>query len=92
MHMRKLVLLSAVFLAILFTSCGDTNYCYLIIEKYKIPIVETIVTNETYVWSSSNEMDILIDQYRANADSLGISEEYYSITYHRADKSYEDCR
>ncbi|MBO5816355.1 MAG: hypothetical protein J6R26_00180 [Paludibacteraceae bacterium] len=89
--MKKLLLLSAVFFAVLFTSCGDTNHCYLIIENYKIPFLGTAVTNETYVWSSSNEMDILIERYRANADSLGISEDYYSITYQRADKSYEDC-
>jgi hypothetical protein len=89
--MKKYLLLSALFLVILLSGCGDTNYCYLITEKYKIPFVETTVTNEKYVWSSSNEIDILIEQYRAAADSLGIPDEYYSITYQRANKSQEDC-
>ena len=46
--MKKIIFVSAIVLAGILSSCGDTNYCYEITQKSTILGVETSAT--TYVW------------------------------------------
>ena len=87
--MKKIVIACAVILAGVLSSCGDTNYCYEITQKYSILGVETSATN--YVWGTSNELDAAIDEIEATFESMGLSKDAYSITYKKANKSQEDC-
>ena len=87
--MKKIVIACAVILAGVLSSCGDTNYCYEITQKYSILGVETSATN--YVWGTSNELDAAIDEIEAMFESMGLSKDDYNITYKKANKSQEDC-
>ena len=87
--MKKIVIACAVVLAGVLSSCGDTNYCYEITQKYSILGVETSATN--YVWGTSNELDAAIDEIEAMFESMGLSKDAYSIEYKKANKSQEDC-
>ena len=62
--MKKIVIACAVILAGVLSSCGDTNYCYEITQKYSLLGVETSTTN--YVWGTSNELDATIDEIEAS--------------------------
>ena len=87
--MKKIVIACAVILAGVLSSCGDTNYCYEITQKYSLLGVETSTTN--YVWGTSNELDAAIDEIEATFESMGLSKDAYSIDYKKANKSQEDC-
>ena len=87
--MKKIVIACAVILAGVLSSCGDTNYCYEITQKYNVLGVETSATS--YVWGTSNELDAAIDEIEAMFESMGLSKDAYSIDYKKANKSQEDC-
>ena len=87
--MKKIVIACAVILAGVLSSCGDTNYCYEITQKYSILGVETSATN--YVWGTSNELDAAIDEIEASLKAMGLSEDTYTVTYKKSNKSQEDC-
>mgnify|MGYP003443295310 FL=1 len=87
--MKKIVIACAVILAGVLSSCGDTNYCYEITQKYNVLGVETAATS--YVWGTSNELDAAIDEIEAMFESMGLSKDAYSIDYKKANKSQEEC-
>ena len=87
--MKKIVIACAVILAGVLSSCGDTNYCYEITQKYSILGVETSATH--YVWGTSNELDAAIDELEASLKAMGLSEDAYTVTYKKSNKSQEDC-
>ena len=86
--MKKIIFASAIVLAGILSSCGDTNYCYEITQKSTILGVSTT----TYVWGTSNELDAAIDEIEATFETMGLSKDAYSIKYKKANKSQEDCR
>ena len=88
--MKKIIFVSAIVLAGILSSCGDTNYCYEITQKYSLLGVETSATS--YVWGTSNELDAAIDEIEATFETMGLSKDAYSIKYKKANKSQEDCR
>ena len=88
--MKKVIFAFAIALAGILSSCGDTNYCYEITQKYTLLGVETSATS--YVWGTSNELDAAIAEIEATFDTMGLSKDAYSITYQKANKSQEDCR
>ena len=87
--MKKVVIACAIIFAGVFSSCGDTNYCYEITQKYSLLGIETSGTS--YVWGTSNELDAAIDEIKATFETMGLSEDMYSITYQKANKSQEEC-
>lgn len=88
--MKKIVIACAVIMTGVLSSCGDTNYCYEITQKYNVLGVETSATS--YVWGTSNELDAAIDEIEATFEAMGLSKDAYSIKYKKANKSQEDCK
>jgi hypothetical protein len=87
--MKKFVIACAVILAGVLSSCGDTNYCYEITQKYNILGQEVSVTN--YVWGTSNELDAAIAEAEASLEAMGLSKDAYTVTYKRTQKGQSDC-
>lgn len=87
--MKRIVIACAVILAGILSSCGDTNYCYEITQKYNVLGVETSSTS--YVWGTSNELDAAIDEIEATFEAMGLSKDAYTIAYKKASKSQEEC-
>lgn len=87
--MKKIVIACAVILAGVLSSCGDTNYCYEVTQKYNFLGQE--VSSTTYIWATSNELDATIDELKAELEDMGLSKDAYSIKYKKANKSQEDC-
>lgn len=88
--MKKIIIASAVLLAGIFTSCGNTNYCYEITASYKLFGQEISTTH--YVWGTSNELDIELDNIKTELEKIDLPEGTYEITYQRANKSQSDCQ
>jgi ABC-type proline/glycine betaine transport system substrate-binding protein len=88
--MKKLFIACAILLAGIFTSCGDTNYCYEITTTFTILGWEkTSVTTE---WITSNELDARIAEIKKNlVEEYGLSEETINVTYQKLNKSQADC-
>ena len=42
--------------------------------------------------STSNELDIAIDEAKAALEATGVSKDAYKITYKKANKSLEECK
>ncbi len=76
-------------LAIFFISCGDTNYCYLVEEHH--PIYGTIVTRQTEVWATANELDAIIAEMKTALEAAGVPSDLIKITYKKNHHSEEDC-
>ena len=87
--MKKLFFVCAIASAALFTSCGDTNYCYLVEAHY--PIYGKTVTQQTEVWATSNELDAIIADMKATLEIAGIPTDLIEITYKKNRHSQEDC-
>ena len=87
--MKKIAIACAVILAGVLSSCGDTNYCYEITQKYTILGQEFSAV--TYVWGTSNELDATIDEIEASLEMLGVSEDAYSVTYKKMHNSQSEC-
>lgn len=58
-------------------------------STYSLLGIETSGTS--YVWGTSNELDAAIDEIKATFETMGLSEDMYSITYQKANKSQEEC-
>ena len=87
--MKKIVIACAVILAGVFSSCGDTNYCYKLTATVNALGVTT--TTETYVWGTSNDLDAAIAEFDAQMELAGISKDFYKLEYQRTNKSQSDC-
>ena len=87
--MKKVNFAFAIVLAGVFTSCGDTNYCYELTTK--VTILGTTTSAVSYVWGTSNELDAAIAEAKAALEATGVSKDAYSVTYKKANKSAEDC-
>lgn len=87
--MKKFIIACAVVFAGVLTSCGDTNYCYEVTQKYSLYGQELSVT--TPIWGTSNELDVAIEELEIQLEALGLSKDDYSITYKKTNKSQADC-
>ncbi len=88
--MKKFALVCAVVLAGVFTSCGDTNYCYEISYKYNVLGQEVSATS--YVWGTSNDLDAAIAEVEATLAGIGIADDAYEVKYKRLSKSESECK
>jgi len=87
--MKKIIIASAILMAGIFTSCGDTNYCYEVTTKVTAPIE---FSTTTYHWCTSNELEAIKADLKETQTALGIPEEYITITAKRTNKSESDCQ
>ena len=88
--MKKLIIACAILMTGIFTSCGDTNYCYEITTKFTILGWERTLT--TVEWVTSNELDARIDEIKKDlVEEYGLSEETIVVTYQKLNKSQADC-
>ncbi len=89
--MKKLLIACAVVLSTgLFTSCGDTQYCYEITTTYSLLGIET--TSSSKQWCTKNE----IKSYEAAAKEavvkLGISEDAITVSSKLTGLSKDECK
>ena len=88
--MKKLIIACAILMAGIFTSCGDTNFCYEITTKFTVLGWERTIT--TVEWITSNELDARIDEIKKDlVEKYGLSEETIVVTYQKLNKSQADC-
>jgi hypothetical protein len=87
--MKKFIFASAITLATILTSCGDTQYCYLVEEHY--PICGKTVIRQTEVWATANELDAIIADMKAALEVAGVPSDLIKITYKKNHHSQEDC-
>lgn len=88
--MKKIIIACVILMAGIFTSCGDTNYCYEITTKFSLLGWEKTIT--TVEWISSNELDARIDEIQKDIiEEYGLNEETVVVTYHKLNKSQADC-
>jgi hypothetical protein len=87
--MKKIIIACAVILAGVLSSCGDTNYCYKVTTT--VSIEGFTMSQDHYVWGTSNELDAAIAELEADMAEEGISKDLYSVEYKRANKSEADC-
>lgn len=84
--MKKFAIACAIFMAGLFSSCADTNFCYEVTVSYKFDNMS--ISEKIYVWTTKNELDaeidLIEDQYKNIYGSIDID---YVIT----GDSMEDC-
>lgn len=83
--MKKFAIACAIFMAGLFSSCADTNFCYEVVIKYEEKNME--FTQKVYVWTTKNELDAEIDLIEKDYKRYGDIDITYSIT----GDSMEDC-
>ena len=88
--MKKFAIACAVLLSGVLSSCGDTNYCYEL--KTEVTILGITTSSVSYVWGTSNDLDVAIDEAEAALEATGVSKDAYSITYKKANKSLEECK
>lgn len=88
-QMKKIIIACAVLMAGVLSSCGDTNYCYEVTQKYNLLGQEFSAT--THIWGTSNELDVAIDEIEADLEAMGLSKDAYTIKYKKANKSQEEC-
>jgi hypothetical protein len=86
--MKKFVIASAVLMAGVLSSCGDTNYCYEVKTTIKAPIE---MTTTTYHWCTSNEIEAIKADLKETQTNLGIAEDNITIKATRTSKSEGDC-
>ena len=89
LNMKNFFLICSIAFAAFLTSCGDTNYCYLVESQY--PIYGKTVTEQTEVWATSNELDAIIADMKATLEIAGIPTDLIEITYKKNRHSQEDC-
>ena len=89
--MKKFAIACAIVLAAGLSSCGDTNYCYELTAKWNVLGVESSKTK--MVWTTSNEIDASVAEWKKALASTGIiSEDAIDITYKKASNSQEECQ
>ena len=86
--MKKFVIACAVIMASVFTSCGDTNYCYEVTTKVNGAIE---LSTTTYHWCTSNELEAIKADLKENQKNMGIAEDKITISTVRTNKSEGDC-
>jgi hypothetical protein len=86
--MKKIVIVCAVLLAGILSSCGDTNYCYEVTTKVN-SVIE--ISTTTYHWCTSNELEAIKADLKAAQTNMGISEDKITITAVRTNRSEADC-
>lgn len=86
--MKKIVIACAVIMAGVFTSCGDTNYCYEVTTKVNGTIE---LSTTTYHWCTSNELEAIKADLKETQKNMGIAEDKITITAVRTNKSEGDC-
>ena len=86
--MKKIIIACAVIMAGVFTSCGDTNYCYEVTTKVNGTIE---LSTTTYHWCTSNELEAIKADLKEAQKNMGIAEDKITITAVRTNKSEEDC-
>ena len=62
--MKKIIFASAIVLASLLSSCGDTSYCYELTATVTIDGIKT--SSSTHIWATSNELDAEIAKRNRN--------------------------
>lgn len=87
--MKKIVIACAVLLAGVLSSCGDTNYCYELTTT--VNLLGVTSSTVTYIWGTSNELDVAIDEAEAALEASGLSKDAFSITYKRTYRSQAEC-
>ena len=87
--MKKIVIACAVLLAGVLSSCGDTNYCYELTTT--VNLLGVTSSTVTYIWGTSNELDVAIDETEAALEASGLSKDAFSITYKRSNRNQADC-
>ena len=84
--MKKFAIACAIFMAGLFSSCADTNFCYEVTITYEEG--NKSATEKVYIWTTKNELDAEIDlvkeQYKSYPGEI-------KITYVITGDSMEDC-
>ena len=86
--MKKIIIACAVIMAGVFTSCGDTNYCYEVTTKENGTIE---LSTTTYHWCTSNELEAIKADLKETQKNMGIAEDKITITAVRTNKSEGDC-
>jgi hypothetical protein len=86
--MKKIVIACAVIMAGVFTSCGDTNYCYEVTTKVNGAIE---LSTTTYHWCTSNELEAIKADLKETQKNMGIAEDKITISAVRTNKSEGDC-
>lgn len=81
--MKKFIFASAIVLAAVFSSCGDTNRCYEVTAESEVLGIKYSAT--TYVWGTKNDLDAAIAEAKKNGG------EGVKVTYKRTSKSQSDC-
>ena len=91
--MKKIIFASAIVLASILSSCGDTSYCYELTATITIDGVKT--SSSTYIWATSNELDAEIaktkQEYAPILSEMGLPQNALKLTYKRTNKGANDC-
>lgn len=87
--MRKIIIACAVLLTGILSSCGDTNYCYELTTT--VNLLGVTSSTVAYIWGTSNELDVAIDEAEAALEASGLSKDAFSITYKRTYRSQAEC-
>lgn len=89
--MKKFIVACAVVLSAgLFTSCGDTQYCYEISTTYSILGIETTTTNKQ--WCTKNEIKSYEASAKEAAVKLGASEDAIKVSSKLTGLSKDECK
>lgn len=88
--MKKFAIACAIFMAGLFSSCADTNFCYCVTVELKIN--NTKIAQDVYVWTTKNELDAELDLIKEDwAKEFEIQKSDVKITYAMTDDAQADC-
>ena len=85
--MKKIIIACAVIMAGVFTSCGDTNYCYEVTTDVNGTIE---LSTTTYHWCTSNELEAIKADLKETQKNMGIAEDKITITAVRTNKREGD--
>ena len=89
--MKKLFIACAIVLSAgLFTSCGDTEYCYEITSTYSIFGVSTTVTNKA--WCTKNDIKSYEAKAKETAVALGAQESDVKVSSKLTGLSRDECK
>ena len=88
--MKKFAIACAIFMAGLFSSCADTNFCYCVTVEVKVN--NTKISQDVYVWTTKNELDAELDLIKDEiAKECGINKSAVKVTYAITDAAQADC-
>lgn len=88
--MKKFFVACAIVLgAGLFSSCGDTNFCYEVTVTVNLLGAHS---STTYFWGTSNELKAYEADLKKTQTDLGIDENTIQISSKRTSRSQAECR